>query len=156
MLYDQLLLIEADTSKYASLNFSDDITAAYGENPHTLCIKHLQNYLYARLAFTNTIEKIYIDTLSGQEINILIPGGDVIFSWSANAKEVKLTKQINASNSSYSRTDAKAKTTLSYITDSSDRGWIKINCIYKDSNELNIADNSVPVYLGTESDLDSL
>ena len=156
MLYDQLLLTEADTSDYASLNFSNDITAAYGENPHTLRMGNLQNYIYTRLAFTNTIEKIYMDTLSGQEINIFIPGGDVIFSWSGSSKEVKLTKQINASNSSYSRNDTKAKTTFSYITDSSDRGWIKINCISKDSNELTIRGNSVPVYLGTESDLDSL
>lgn len=156
MLYDQLLLTEADTSDYASLNFSDDITAAYGENPHTLWMGNLQNYMYARLAFTNMIEKIYMDTLSGQEINIFIPGGDVIFSWSGGNKEVKLTKQINASNSSYSRNDTKAKTTFSYITDSSDRGWIKINCISKDSNELTIGGNSVPVYLGTEGDLDSL
>ena len=156
MLYDQLLLTEADTSDYASLNFSNDITAAYGENPHTLRMGNLQNYIYTRLAFTNTIEKVYTDTLSGQEINIFIPGGDVIFSWSGSSKEVKLTKQINASNSSYSRNDTKAKTTFSYITDSSDRGWIKINCISKDSNELTIRGNSVPVYLGTESDLDSL
>lgn len=156
MLYDQLLLTEADTSDYASLNFSDDITAAYGENPHTLWMGNLQNYMYARLAFTNTIEKIYMDTLSGQEINIFIPGGDVIFSWSGSNKEVKLTKQINASNSSYSRNDTKAKTTFSYITDSSDRGWIKINCISKDSNELTIGGNSVPVYLGTEGDLANL
>lgn len=155
MLYDQLLLIEADNSKYSSISINSDVTDAYGENPQIFFIKTLQNYMYSAVAFSNTIEKIYMDKVSGKEINILIPTGDIGFGHTAVLKAT-FTNRINSSNGTLSKTFPKAKIEFSYIKDSLDREWIKINSVSTDDSILTVNLNSVPVYLGTESDLDSL
>lgn len=155
MIYDQLLLINADNSDYSSIPIDGNVTDAYGENPQLFFINSLQNYMYSGVMFSNTIEKIYMDKVSGKEINILIPTGDVGFAHAGGLKAT-FTNRINSSNSTLSKTFTKAKIKFSYIKDSLDREWIKINIVSIDNSILSLYRNSIPVYLGTESDLDSL
>ena len=111
--------------------------------------------MYSAVVFSNTIEKIYMDKVSGKEINILIPTGDIGFGHTATLKAT-FTNRINSSNGTLSKTFPKAKIEFSYIKDSLDREWIKINSVSTNDSILSVDLNSIPVYLGTESDLDSL
>ena len=155
ILYDKLLLKTANEPNYDSLSCSDDIINIYGANPNIIYISNVQKWMYLNILFIKSVTEIYADVISGTEINIFIPVNDAAISFSGNPNNLILTKRVTSDNTTISNHMSNANITATYITDTSNREWIKINIISSNGTVMDIK-SSTPIYLGTENDLDNL